>query len=117
MSNILAGWLLILGFSIMMGVFWRIRGGWLSLPSSQLGRLVPATFFGLVLHQVGVAPWHALIAGLALWLGTVFPWAQWMDMGRVEDNDDEVGMTGRGMVLFLPFVLVLTLFDYLPPGS
>ena len=34
-----------------------------------------------------------------MFLSILPPWAQWMDMGRVADNDDFTGMLGRGLIL------------------
>ena len=87
-------------FTLLMGVAWRIRGGWLALPSTTLARLVPATVYAIGAYLMSDNLWH-LLMGPLLFLGTIWPWGQWQDMGRVEENDDLVGMAGRGMLLCL----------------
>lgn len=97
-----------------MALAWRIRGGWLGVPSSTAGRLIPASLLCLMaLHITGHDPWMLMVLPL-MWLGAIPAWAQWQDMGRVEDNDDFVGMTGRGLLLTWPVGLFLYLYG-LPP--
>ncbi len=96
-----------LAFVVAMGAAWRIRGGWLSLPSTQLARMVP-----VVVGTVGAVwffpdAWTMWVWGVSLYLGMIWPWAQWMDMGRVAENDDFIGMSGRGMILTAPAGLLM----------
>ncbi len=98
-------------FTLLMGVAWRIRGGWLALPSTTLARLVPATVYAIGAYLMSDNLWH-LLMGPLLFLGTIWPWGQWQDMGRVEENDDLVGMAGRGMLLCLAPGAFLALQGY-----
>jgi len=95
---------------VIMAVAWRVRGGWLSVPSTQLGRLIPAVVLAAAILFFTGNVVVSLLSIPALWVGTIFPWAQWMDMGRVEENDDFVGMFGRGMILLAPLAILFSLF-------
>lgn len=98
-------------FVVLMGIAWRIRGGWLKMPSTLLGRMVPTILMALGAAALSGNLWM-LLAGPAVYLGMIMPWAQWMDMGRVEDNDDFVGLSGRGMLLTLPLGLLMYALGY-----
>lgn len=88
---------LFIGASALVGaIAWRGRGGWYGLGSTQLSRV-----FGvlpLLPFAWWAGDWHAAIAAALLWPPLMFGWAEWQDMGTVADNDDFVGMTGRGFL-------------------
>ncbi len=102
---------LMAAFVLLMGVAWRVRGGWLALPSTNLARSVP-----VVLMSAGAYGFSQdllmLATGPLLFLGMIWPWAQWMDMGNVEENDDFVGMSGRGLLLTYPLGLLFYFTGY-----
>jgi len=98
-------WIIQAAFILAMGLAWRVRGGLWALPSTTLARSVPAILMSLGCFWFSQSLWM-LLAGPALFAATTMPWAQWMDMGTVEDNDDFVGMSGRGLLLTLPLGLL-----------
>lgn len=86
----------IVAAALVGAIGWRGRGGWYGLGSTGLSR---------VLGVVPLAPfawwageWPALVAAMLLIPPLTFGWAEWQDMGTVADNDDFVGMTGRGFL-------------------
>lgn len=91
-----------------MALAWRIRGGYLGLPSSTLGRIVPATLLAGLAYWFTQDYWMALVMPL-MWAGTALPWAQWM---QVRNSDEITGMTGRGLILTLPVGLFLYVMGY-----
>lgn len=93
----------LIGAALVGAIAWRGRGGWFGLGSTQLSRI-----FGvlpLLPFAWWVGDWHAVVAAALLWPPLMFGWAEWQDMGTVADNDDFVGMTGRG---FLQVALSVT---------
>lgn len=84
-----------LAAGLLGALMWRMRGGFL-MPSTQVGRI----FAVLPLVAIGyaLAGWPAALAAALLFPTTLLPWGKWMDMGTMGDDDDLVGMTGRGFV-------------------
>lgn len=82
-------------------VLFRIRGGWLSLPSTTLGRAVWSV--GMTLIPAAIT-WRLVVLAPALFLGCVLPWWQSIDMGRNEGTlaRDAVFHTLRGALWVLP---------------
>lgn len=96
-----------IAFVIAGALAWRIRGGWLGLPSTTLGRLVPSVLYGGFAYWLGVPLLFSIALIPSLWIGLIWPWAQWMDMGHVREDDDLIGMTGRGfLITVLPGLLL-----------
>ncbi len=100
--------------AIVGGLLNRWRGGWLPWPESHNARR-----FGLTLALTAfVAYWtldpFASAAALLLFPGLLPGWGRWFDMGRVQDDDDLLGLTGRGMVLTAPTGLALALLGHGP---
>ncbi|MAF25564.1 hypothetical protein CL634_08340 [bacterium] len=77
----------------IFGVLWRIRGGWLNVGNTTLARLIYAIPFGGYAFYLSSDPYMGL-AAICAWLGMKLPWAHWMDMGHVEENDDFTGVAG-----------------------
>lgn len=115
------------------GILYRIRGGWLSLPSTFLGRMVFCVPTGLFLWYLSGVWYLAPLGTIAIFLGILNGWGTFMDMGRTtdlntdddppiywivgrEDNSrpfwqrwlrDFVGMSLRGVLICLPVGLLL----------
>lgn len=80
---------------LLGALVWRMRGGFL-MPSTQVGRVFAV--LPLVAIGYGLAGWPAALAAALLFPTTLLPWGRWMDMGTMGDDDDLVGMTGRGFM-------------------
>ncbi len=89
--------------ALVGAIAWRGRGGFYRLGSTQLSRILGV--LPLVPFAWWVGDWQAVIAALFLWPPLLVGWAEWQDMGTVADNDDFIGMTGRG---FLQVALAVT---------
>src|SRR3990167_8988826 len=83
-------------------------------PGHTVKRVCVAGVLGIALFVLSGDPW-ALLAGLALFVGLLAPWATWQDLGRVsgKPRDDLIGMTLVGGVLVaLPTAAVLAFAGY-----
>ena len=83
-------------------------------PGHTVKRICVAGVLGITLFVLSGDPW-TLLAGLALFIGLLMPWATWQDMGRVsgKPRDDFIGMTVVGGVLVaLPTAAVLAFTGY-----
>jgi hypothetical protein len=107
-------WAILISYIVIgvpvFGALWRIRGGWLGLPSSQLARACFSIPFGLYTVLL-TGDWWGMLMAPAIHLGMVMPWAQWMDMNHVEENDDLTGMTGRGFLVTAAGSVLLAVID------
>ena len=85
----------------------RYRGGWqpplaiLRERGHTQRRILVAIFVAGSLFAASSSPLVAG-AGLLTFFGLILPWAAWQDQGRVTDDDDLTGMSGRGLLLHLP---------------
>lgn len=89
-------------------ILFRIRGGWLRLPSTTLGRAVWSV--GMTVLPVAVTlNWWLLLLAPALFAGCVLPWWKSIDMGRMEGDlwVDAALQTARGVLWVLPAALLL----------
>ena len=87
--------------TIAFGLFNRIRGGFLKPPSSTVGRITFALplMFAAMLAYYGLDFWQNyaeidfwLLFGVfpATWFGLTTGWGSYMDLGRVDREDNEV---------------------------
>lgn len=84
-------------------LLFRIRGGWLQLPSTTLGRVAWSAPMA-ALAALASADWWLLGLGPLLFLGCVLPWWQTIDLARNEGRfwRDFIVMTGRGVLWVAP---------------
>ena len=101
-------------FVLAAALAWRIRGGWLGLPSTTLGRSVPALVLGGTAWSLSTSIWAAGATAIGIFVGALLPWSRWQDVGHVADDDDLVGMMGRGLLLTWPTGLALWRLGYSP---
>src|SRR3990167_1455700 len=83
-------------------------------PGHTVKRVVVAGVLGVALFVLSGDPW-TLLAGLALYLGLLMPWADFQDFGRVAGSArrDFIGMTVVGGILVaLPTAAVLAFAGY-----
>lgn len=97
LASILSHPAFIITLAALVGaIAWRGRGGWYRLGSTQASRVLG------ILPLLPFAWWAgdlpAAIAALFLFPPLMLGWAEWQDMGTVAQNDDFVGMTGRGFI-------------------
>lgn len=93
---------------LLGAVLFRIRGGWLGLPSTTLGRL--AWSCGMTAGVVALSlDWWLLGLAPALFVGCVLPWWDSIDLGRNEGNAwrDGLVMTARGLAWVAPAAALL----------
>lgn len=85
-------------------LLFRIRGGWLDLPSTTLGRAVWSV--GMTIIPAAIT-WRLAVLAPALFLGCVLPWWKSIDMGRNEGTllEDALWHTLRGFLWVLPAVV------------
>lgn len=114
-------WLAVALGIILGAALFRIRGGWLDVGSSTVGRLIWSVPLGLLAGGISWNPW-ALIVGPLLFLCVLPGWGSYMDLGRMPKPDNESirfivrvvpfpdgsfwydfwGLTIRGLILTLP---------------
>jgi len=126
-------------FSIIGGITNRIRGGLFGIPLT-LGRILVAFSFAEMMTII-LNNWKVgCLSGLGLFMGLLNGWGSFMDMGRntiqynkdnppiswivgKEDNSkpfhqrwkrDFIGMSLRGVLLFLPISILLYLPTNIP---
>jgi hypothetical protein len=89
-------------------ILFRIRGGWLNLPSTTVGRMVWSVGM-TVLPVAATMNWWLLLLAPALFLGCILPWWKSIDMGRNEGRliIDAALQTARGILWVLPAVALL----------
>lgn len=92
-----------LALPLLGALLFRIRGGWLSLPSTTLGRLAWSCGMALGVAGATLDAW-ALALAPALFVGCVLPWWGSLDLGRNEGEAwrDALVMTARGVLWVLP---------------
>lgn len=97
-----------LALPVLGALLFRIRGGWLALPSTTAGRLAWSLGMGLAVLAARPDPWLALLVP-ALFAGCVLPWFGTIDLGRNEGTAlrDGLVMTGRGLAWIAPAAAVL----------
>lgn len=96
----------IIVFSIIIGALvWRLRG-WGGWSTSMTLKRFMATAPLMVIGFIFGGP-HGMLAAATIFVMLMLPWGQWQDQGTVEDNDDLIGMTGRGCLQTLPAATIL----------
>ena len=83
-------------------------------PGHTVKRVGVAGVLGIALFVLSGDPW-TLLAGLALFVGLLMPWAEFQDFGRVAGSErrDFIGMTVVGGILVaLPTAAVLAFAGY-----
>lgn len=125
--------------ALLGGLTNRIRGGLFNLPLT-FGRIIHSVPFGVVMGALLNGWLSGVLAAIGLFLGLLNGWGSFMDMGRntiqynkdnppicwivgKEDNTkpfykrwrrDFIGMSLRGVWLYLPISLLLKLNTHIP---
>lgn len=99
-------------FLIICGVAYRVRGGWIDVGSTTLGRIIYASAYVMACYLINMdLSWWALLLLPLMWLGLTPGWGQVFDIGTRDGDvsEDTYLMAGRGMIMFAMPAIVFSL--------